>query len=191
MKAQKCQICINPAGDNSEFCGWCDNRIQEFIRSNENHSAINITWGCGRINWNDAYAMRELVKEYDLKEVLEFGTGLSTEIWAILGMKVVSCDTLENHSKLFSELDSIKNYADILYYKSGTLPDFEKLYPGKKWEMVFVDGGQGRDLETEAAMKLSSKLIYLHDPGLSRFGLDLGNDWEQVGGSYLFKKKDV
>jgi hypothetical protein len=104
-------------------------------------------------------------------------------------MKIVTCDTLENHSKLFSELDPIKNYADVIYYESGTLPDFEKLYPGKKWELVFVDGGQGRDLETEIAMKLSSKLIWLHDPGLSKYGLDLPG-WEQIGGTYLFKKKD-
>jgi hypothetical protein len=183
----KCEICINQTSDGHRYCGWCENRVTEFIRSNENHSCINITWGCGRINWNDAYALRDLVKQYDLKEVLEFGTGLSTEIWAILGIKVVSCDTLENHSKLFSELDSIKNYADVIYYESGSLPDFDKLYPGKKWELVFVDGGQGRDLETEIAMKLSSKLIYLHDPGLSKFGLELPG-WKQIGGSYLFEK---
>jgi hypothetical protein len=184
----KCKICINNAADNSKYCGWCNNRTEEFIRSNENHSAINITWGCGRITWNDSYAMRDLVKQYGIGEVLEFGTGLSTEIWAILGLNIVSCDTLENHSKLFSELDSIKNYADIIYYESGTLPDFEKLYPGKKWELVFVDGGQGRDLETEIAMKLSSKFIWLHDPGLSKYKLELPG-WKQIGGTYLFEKE--
>jgi hypothetical protein len=180
---------MNDATTTSGYCGWCKNRINEFAVSNENHSAINITWGCGRIAWSDAYALRDLVKEYYLKEVLEFGTGLSTEIFAILGLKIVTCDTLENHSKLFSELQSLNGIADVIYYESGTLPDFEKLYPGKKWELVFVDGGQGRDMETEIAMKLASKLIYLHDPGLSKYGLGLPG-WEQIGGSYLFKKKD-
>jgi hypothetical protein len=183
----KCKICC--LENEKEICGWCQNRIDEFVKSNENHSCINITWGCGRIAWGDAYYLRDLIKEHDLKEVLEFGTGLSTEIFAILGLKIVTCDTLENHSKLFSELESLKGIADVIYYKSGTLPDFKKLYPGKKWEFVFVDGGQGRDLETEAAMELSSNLIYLHDPGLSKYGLELPG-WKQTGSNYLFQKDD-
>lgn len=185
----KCKICINETDNTSGYCGWCEQRVAQFKESNENHSAINITWGHGRIGWQDAYYFRDLIKQYDIKEVLEFGTGLSTEIWAILGMKIVTCDTLENHSKLFSEYLSLKNCADVIYYPSGTLPDFQALYPDKKWEFVFVDGGQGRDLETEIAMKLSSKLILLHDPGLSRFKLELPG-WKQIGGSYLFEKDE-
>lgn len=185
-----CKICKQQSDE--EYCGWCKNRIQEFIRSNENHSAINITWGCGRISWGDAYYLRDTIKEHNIKEVLEFGTGLSTEIFAILGLKIVSCDTLKNHSDLFGELLSLKGIADIIYYGENLtdpLPDFEALYPGKKWEFVFVDGGQGRDRETEIAMKLSSKFILLHDPGLSKYKLELPG-WTQIGQTYLFKKNE-
>jgi hypothetical protein len=183
-----CTICNDPAQDNSEFCGWCNERINQFIVGNKNHSTINITWGCGRIGWQDAYYFKSLIDDYGIKDVLEFGTGLSTEIWDLFGVNVVSCDTLENHLNLFKNHATLKDRVDFHYYKQYTLPDFKTLYPGKTWDLVFVDGGQSRDLETEISRDLSHNLILLHDPGLSKFKLDLGEGWEQQGGSYLFKK---
>jgi hypothetical protein len=179
----KCAICEIECPE--EICGWCQERLNQFKESNKNHSCINIAWGCGKIAWGDAYFLRDFIRENNIKEVLEFGTGLSTEIFAILGLKIVTCDTLKNHLELASKLQSLNGLADFIYYEE--LPDFEKLYPGKKWEFVFVDGGQGRDRETEIALTLSSKFIYLHDPGLSKYQLELPG-FKRVGGSYLFKK---
>ena len=48
-----------------------------------------------------------------------------------------------------------------------------KLYPGKRWGLVFVDGPHDRDKETEAAMRLTSRFIYLHDAGMSKYHNDL------------------
>ena len=179
----KCSICKIEC--EKDICGWCQERMRQFKVSNENHSCINIAWGCGKIAWGDAYFLRDFIRENNIKEVLEFGTGLSTEIFAILGLKIVTCDTLKNHSDLFAKLQSLNGIADVIYYED--IPDFDELYPGKKWEFVFVDGGQGRDKETKEAMRLSSKWIYLHDPGLSKYKLKLPG-WEQIGGGYLFKK---
>jgi hypothetical protein len=180
-----CRICKLEC--EGEFCGWCRNRIDEFVKSNVNHSCINITWGCGRIAWSDAYYLGSFIRENGIREVLEFGTGLSTEIFAILGLRIVTCDVLKNHSDLFAEHQALKGIADVIWYEYGTLPDFEVLYPGKRWEFVFVDGPQARDLETEAAMRLSSKFITLHDPGLSKHNLNLPG-WEQLPGAWTFKK---
>jgi len=198
----ECKICGDPVPAESinkldlckvkySLCGWCEYWVSRFVEGMANHSVINISWGAGKISWQDAYGLRDFIKENNIKEVLEFGTGLSTEIFAILGLKIVTCDTLKNHSHLFSQYLSLKGIADIHFYDpdpTAPLTDFAKLYPGKQWEFVFVDGGQGRDRETEAALKLSSKWIFLHDPGLSKFKLELPG-FEQINGSFLFKKK--
>lgn len=175
-----CTICGAETGE--RLCGWCAGRAEEFITSNKNHSAINILWGRGKIGWHDMFSLRKIIEDNHIREVLEFGTGLSTEIFAILGLQIVSCDILKNHSDLYAKLMSLKGIADIIYYPKGELPDFEALYPGRKWEFVFVDGPQERTKETELAIKLSSNLILLHDPGLSEYYLDLPGFRQKGGG---------
>ncbi len=163
-----------PEHAGKKFCSFCDGRIEEFITGNANHSVGNILWGRGKIGFRDAHVLRNIIKEYNITEVLEFGTGLSTEIFAILGLRsIVSCDVFKLHSDMCAQLQSLRNIVDFIYYPEHHLPDFEALYPGKMWEFVFVDGPHVRDLETEAAMRLSSRLIYLHDAGMSKYYSEL------------------
>lgn len=179
-----CKICGDEAQTN--FCEYCGIRVEQFIATNENHSTMNIQWGAGKITWKDAGLLMQLIKDYDIKEMLEFGTGLSTEIFALAGVKIVSCDVHKKHSYLFSQLEPLQGWeyhssmfnlnfstVEFIHYESDTLPDFDKLYPGKQWRFVFVDGPHQRDLETEAAMRLSSKFIYCHDAGMSKYHNDL------------------
>jgi hypothetical protein len=175
-----CKICDSETS--TAFCEYCGIRVEQFIATNQNHSTMNIQWGAGKITWKDAGLLMTLVRQESIDEILEFGTGLSTEIFSLTGAKIVSCDVHGKHSELFSQLEPLSGWqyiskmfrlvypkVDFIHYEPGVLPDFEKLYPGKKWKLVFVDGPHQRDSETEAAIKLSSKFIYLHDAGMSRF----------------------
>lgn len=177
---EKCKICGEET--DKKLCPYCGIRVEQFIACNNNHSAMNIGWGAGKITWKDAGIIMSLIRDYNIKEMLEFGTGLSTEIWALTGVKIVSCDVHAKHISLFKQLESLSGWSyysdffhldfpkvDFYHYEPNHLPDFETLYPGKKWDLVFVDGPHWRDMETEAAMRLSSRFIYLHDAGMSKY----------------------
>ena len=171
----------NPEVENI-LCGWCQNRVVEFIRVNISHDAINIPWGCGKIGYGEWCAIRDVLRKYKIKEVLEFGTGLSTELFVNEGIKIVSCDVLKKHSELFAKLIPVREMAKFHWYPdypdTEHLPDFDKLYPGKKWDLVFVDGPHERSREVKMAMKLSNKFIYLHDPSLGEQSFFPNEEWK-------------
>lgn len=193
----KCQICQSEAtsivevcGMKFELCGWCANRVAEYIKGNINHSVANILWGFGRVGWSECWALRDLFRKYKIKEVLEFGTGLSTELIVNEGIRVVSCDILKPHLEMYAKLTPLKGMAEFHWYPdSDHLPDFDKLYPNKKWEFVFVDGPQERTREARMAMKLSNRFIMLHDLGLGGSEFLPNEEWKLVEGHLAFFKK--
>jgi len=195
----KCEICEKENASNVKFdvmefklCGWCTDRIHQYIKGNINHSIINICWGFGKVGHSAAWSFRNCLRKYGIKEVLEFGSGLSTELMVNEGTNVISCDVLENHSKLYSKLDSLQNsnQAKFIWYPdSKHLPDFDKLYPGRKWDFVFVDGPQERSNEVRLAMKLSNKWIYLDDPNLGEQSFFPNEEWKLVEGYDRFYQK--
>ncbi len=193
----KCEICqsedtsvVEICKIKFELCDWCSDRVVAYIKGNINHSVINILWGFGRVGWSESFVLRDLLRKYKIKEVLEFGTGLSTELMVNEGVKVVSCDVLKPHLEIYAKLCSLKEMAKFHWYPdSDHLPDFDKLYPGRKWEFVFVDGPQERLREAKMAMKLSSRFIMLHDLGLGGHQVLPNEEWEIVEGYINFFQK--
>ncbi len=193
----KCEICGEEDASiakiaNKEFnlCEWCVGRVTEYIESNINHSVINICWGRGKVGHTAAWFLVDCLRKYGIREVLEFGSGLSTEIMVNEGMKVISCDVLKNHSDLYSKLIPLQERAEFVWYPdSKHLPDFDKLYPGRKWDFVFVDGPHERSNEVKLAMKLSNKWIYLDDPNLGEQGFFPNEEWKLVEGYDKFYQK--
>ncbi len=199
----KCHICADLIPDerigqvvvlNRQYslCGWCEWWLDRFIAGQVEHQVKNITWGDGKVCWNEMHFLREFFKANDITEILEFGAGLSTEIFAIMGMKLVSCDVLENHARMLSQLASLRGIAEVIHYEYGTPPDFDALHPGRKWDFVFVDGPQERSKEVALAMRLSNKFIYLHDPKMGEQSFFPNEEWKGVGNEpKLFIKKGV
>jgi len=175
------------------LCGWCQNRVSEYIKTNISHDGINILWGCGRIGYGEWCSLRDFLREHKIKEVLEFGTGLSTELLVNEGIKVVSCDVFKPHLELFAKLIPMQGMAEFHWYPdypdTEHLPDFDKLYPGKKWDLVFVDGPQVRPREVKMAMKLSNKFICLHDPNLGEQSFFPNEEWKFVEGHDRYYQK--
>lgn len=182
----------NPMAEHM-LCGWCQNRVSEFIRVNVSHDAINVSWGCGKIGHGEWCTIRGILRKYKIKEVLEFGTGLSTELFVNEGIKVVSFDVLKKHSELFAKLIPMREMAEFHWYPdypdTEHLPDFDKLYPGRKWDFVFVDGPHERSREVKMAMKLSNKFIYLHDPNLGEQSFFPNEEWKPIEGYGKYYQK--
>ena len=170
-----------------EVCEFDFLKIQSFIDGSINGSVINILWGAGRIGWSDWYYLRGFLRENNIKEVLEFGSGLSSELFIIEGMDLVSCDILKHHIFGFQKHLAYASAVFIPYPDDKTLPDLEARFPGRKWDFVFVDGPQERSKEVRLAMKLSKKFIFLHDPLFGEQSFFPNEEWNQVN-SKLFCK---
>jgi len=201
--SMNCQVCgeavpeerigkVSVLDETFSLCGWCEWWLSRFIAGQITHNIKNIAWGDGKVCCNEMHYIRNFLRANNINEVLEFGAGLSTEIFSILGMKVVSCDVLKNHTQMLSELLSLKSTVEIIHYEYGTPPDFEALYPGRKWDFVFVDGPQERSREVALAMKLANKFIYLHDPNMGEQSFFPDDEWiSQVDEPKLFIKRGV
>lgn len=174
------------------FCDWHAILFRDILEGMRSGNIVNIFWGAGHVNFTCWYTIREILRKNGIKEVLEFGIGLSSELFVNEGLKVIGFDACEPHVKRYQQLESIKNDAVFHYYedkKDG--PNVEELYPGRKWDFVFVDGPQSRTREVEAAMRVARKFIYLHDPNMGEEGFFPNEDWIGQGTEpRLFVKKE-
>jgi len=203
MEDAKCQICSSPlrpedidkvkACENSfSLCGWCQLRVKQYIEGNIGGSVINIYWGAGHVCWSSWNSLREIIRKYNIKEVFEFGTGLSTELFVNEGLDVVSSDVWKCHSELYQRHKGLEKVKFHWYLDGDHFPDYASLYPGKKWDFVFVDGPQERSREVKKAMELSSRFIYLHDPNLGEQDFFPNENWKPTEkGSKLFEKGGI
>jgi hypothetical protein len=194
-----CEICgkaihnekpLNILDKTYTLCIWCLGRINAYIHGNVHHNVINILWGAGRIG-REWYNIRDLIRKNNIEDILEFGTGLSTELFVIEGIPLVTFDTLFNHVELYKKLELTKGKAEFYYYEPRTIPDFDLLFPNRKWDMVFVDGPHERSREVRAAMKLAKRFIYLHDPNLGEQDFFPDDNWESTNDSKLFRRKET
>lgn len=162
-----------------KLCVWCGKRMQEHIDGNINNDVINISWGAGKLAYSCWENLRRFIRQHEIKDVLEYGTGLSTELFLNEGLNVTTMDIFERHSKLYSKHYFIKDRAKIIWYEdSNHLPKLDRT-----WDFVFVDGPQERSREVKHACKYASKYLMLHDPNLGEQKFFPNDDWEE----YEFK----
>jgi predicted O-methyltransferase YrrM len=196
-----CPICEREFGEDGlipvvfpdktfRLCEFDYLKLRTFLDGSVVGSVINIAWGAGRIDWSSWFWLRDFLLKNDIHEVMEFGAGLSSELFIALGMKLTSCDLLREHIAVLKKHQGYKHVDFIAYGEDGSLPDIEALYPGKKWDFVFVDGPQERSKEVRLAMKLARKWIYLHDPNLGEQSFFPNESWIRDNGpeDKLFRK---
>lgn len=176
-----------------ELCDWDALRIKDLLEYMKSAHVVNIFWGAGHVNFTCWFTIREILRTHGIKEVLEFGIGLSSELFVNEGLKVIGFDACLPHVVQYEKLESLKNDAVFHHYEEGAGgPPVETLYPGRKWDFVFVDGPQKRAKEVEVAMRVSKKFIYLHDPNLGEEGFFPNEDWVGIGTEpRLFIKKET
>lgn len=175
------------------LCDWDALRVKDFVEYTKSGHAVNIFWGAGHVNWTCWETIRGLVRGLGISEVLEFGIGLSSELFVNEGLKVVGFDACKEHVELYQGLKSLQNDAVFHYYEDGKSgPNVEELYPGRTWDFVFVDGPQERSREVAAAMRVARKYIYLHDPNMGEEAFFPNEDWIGQGTEpRLFIKKET
>ena len=179
-------------GKTYNLCPFDMLELQRFQDMRDAGEVININWGGGKINPTCWEQIRDHLRKFKIREVLELGCGLSSELMVTEGIKLTGFDVLDWHIAMLSKVPSMKNLAKFHHYEYGQTPPVGELYPGKKWNFVFVDGPQERSKEVWAAMLYSSQYIYLHDPNFGEQSFFPNVDWEVVpGDNKLFKKKRV
>lgn len=173
-------------GKTYNLCSFDQLEIERFIQMRKAGEAVNINWGGGKLAigcWED---IRRIIRENGIKEILEFGSGLSSELFVNEGLALISFDVLDFHISMLK--NCLRGRADLYAYTYGVPPPVKELYPGKKWDFVFVDGPQERSREVKVAMEVSSKFIYLHDPNMGEQSFFPNEEWEQLS-IKLFKKR--
>lgn len=191
-----CSVCnvheatehIEILGYKADLCGFDALKVKDFINGMIAHFVVNINWGSGRIIWSDWYELRDIIKEYNITEVLEFGAGCSSEMFIAYGLKVISFDMHETHCKVMKELVPLQQNFIIHNYENQTIPPVELLYPNRKWDFVFVDGPHWRINEVRTAMKVSNRFIFLHDPNLGEQDFFPNDEWRLTKYNKLYEK---
>jgi len=125
-------------------------------------------WGGGSMTDRDWVFMKDIFKEYKIKNVLEFGAGLSTLLMGTVAEKVITLETSQGWIKKIGGLADPKKHI-IKHWDGKTVP-LESLsdykYPDK-YDFIFVDGpagGENREWSTKYASE-HSDLIIVHDAG--------------------------
>jgi len=120
-------------------------------------------WGGSSITKADWIFIKPILEKYEVETILEFGAGLSTLLFASLGIRVISFELDKDAKGSWSDMISRNNpNIDIRIWDGkdlqGPLPHFD---------LVFVDGPSGSQ-NRERSIQLSSEmadLIIVHDGG--------------------------
>ena len=134
-------------------------------------------FGGGSITDRDWEFMKTLIKENNVRTVLEFGAGLSTLLLNDLGLDVITYEVGQGW------IDKIKDKnpkCNIIQWDGITVPEILPDGPKPKYDFAFVDGpagGASREFSTKYASD-HSDLVIIHDAG---------REWEKKWQSIYLK----
>lgn len=122
-----------------------------------------MAWGNTSIWEDDWKFIQQIINDYSVKSILEFGAGLSTVILNELKLKVV---TYENSQEWLDATKKLNHKADIRLWDGVNL---EANVFEEKFDLAFVDGPRaygskifGRQKSIELASKLAD-IVVVHD----------------------------
>jgi len=147
---------------------------------------LNINWqGGGGFARDDWAFVRTVIQALDVKTVLEYGCGLSTELMVAMGLDVLSLETQEQFADIYGAAGFNVKLCD---YDEGYLDLRPLAVPPRelpRFDIGFVDGPGEQERHDRyksvehAALWCSA--IYLHDYDLSQFEqLDDSSRWLPV-----------
>ena len=159
---------------------WILEHVVNSLRSGYN---AKIHWGARSIYRHDWLKIKPFLKEHNIKTVLEYGVGLSTELMLLEGIKVTSLETLDWWTVLCRKAFSkhVPHTPEIIHYKEGNPPSIlDQANPAelKRFDLCFVDAPQTKRRETIIHAKEYSDLIFIHD--MRPEEVELLSDWFPV-----------
>lgn len=122
-------------------------------------------WGNDHLTDKDWIFIKDILKEYEVKYILEFGSGLSSLLFGTMVDQVLSFDEPGGYiNKVTKCIDKKKNELVLWDGKTVNLP---KKYSKTKFNLIFVDGprgGENREWSTKYASE-NADLVIVHDAG--------------------------
>lgn len=148
--------------------------LQKFAEALKNKENAKILWGNRSIWKKDWIVLKRFLGEQNIKTVLEYGCGLSTELMVLEGIEVVSLETLD----WWAEINRRVIGNEIIGYKEGSLPKIDR-----RFDLAFVDGPQsGQRVPEIIHAKERSDVIFFHDLDSNRIKAveELMKDWKVI-----------
>jgi hypothetical protein len=150
----------------------------------------HILWGLGGFGRDSWKALYTIIKEYDIKTVLEYGCGVSTELMMAVGCKVLSLESQGAYAQIPE--------ANIMGYNYPEFPVLDESY-----DLAVIDGPGAKEFEVRGiqpertysakhAIKYAKRYIYIHDGGLGQEKAFDGNpEWELIHGINQVGYQDI
>ena len=132
---------------------------------NELLKKFGFEWGGGCITDRDWMFMKEVIQENGVKNILEFGAGLSSLLFGTLVDKVITFEDKQGWITKIQDMATEKNHIFHWDGKDLQIGDFKD--EGLKFDMAFVDGPAGsmnREWSTKYASELAD-IVIVHDAG--------------------------
>lgn len=185
VKKAPCDVCAcvdnlynftEPYGSELLLCEWCYQRAFFFLSCSAKDEAVNIFWGAGKIGKPTAAFLIRFLIQNNVQNVLEYGTGLSTEIFSMVVPQVVTLDPLKRHSDLYKRQAHLKNVTFFAYDEYKPI----NIDLGRKFDFVFVDTYTTREHETKHGLAHAGRFLYLDDPNLGEQSFFPDENWVRV-----------
>lgn len=177
-------IPTNPSEE--KLVKWIVERYRQDVLQDKN---VKILWGSRSIYKKDWILLKRFIKEYNIKTVLEYGSGLSTELMLLEGLEVIC---LEQNPFWGGHCQKVLKNKIIIY--KDELPKIDRHF-----DLALVDGPQsgGRKPESLHAIE-HADYIWFHDMDTIRRpvveevtkDLELLEDWGKQKQLYRNKKLD-
>jgi hypothetical protein len=141
----------------------------------------HILWGTGGFSRDSWKALYTLIKEYNIKTVLEYGYGVSTELMLAVGCQVLSLETQAQYADIPE--------AKVMGYNYPEFPVLDDAF-----DLAVIDGPGAREFEVmglapertysaQHAIKYARRFIFIHDGGLGQEKAFENNpEWELIYG---------
>jgi len=122
-------------------------------------SRLALQWSPGTIDPTDWVVLRDFLIQRQIKNVIEIGPGLSTELMDKLGIHVLAYET----SPIFAERIKrrVSKVIDIRLWNGQRLPEIDE-----KYQLAFIDGpagGESRESSYQAIASSNVPLVACHD----------------------------
>ena len=146
------------------LCKNCYKYIRSFmkgiIRMRTNRILWGPPWAIQKGHWQE---LKRFLQGYNIRTILEYGCGLSTELLILDGYKVTCLEPLKWFGELFKKIV----YKNIFIYDQGpNLRGIHDFVFNKMFDFALVDAPSSYQRKEEVihATQYSSKFIYLHNP---------------------------
>lgn len=184
METIECRMCGSPCESKKattlmefQLCGWCGWLMERTVESMIRSRNMKILWGNRSLEKRDWIELKSFLKTNNVRSILEYGVGLSTELLLLEGYDVLSLECLDFYANMFSK----KTGHGVIPYKEGREPPELSV----KYQFSLIDSPKsgGRAKEAEHATRHTDQFIYMHNPAQDQIDVLESAEWVPV--SYL------